>query len=622
MSKSYLFLFHLGPVQSFIAQARKTQDLYAGSQLLGNLMHLALGCAKVQGHEIIFPYFDANGCNTNLEANQEAYPNHFLARLNMEQERVQKFGEALENLLHEQLCKTALEKFKPVMPESDAKACAEQINRVLVNLILHTCAHARALGAQTNLNSNGFLEIYWVAMEEGENYGECYKQLEQRLGALKQARQWEHLLETGRKCSVNGQYNVKVYRKTKDEQTKPLEAIRKNKLFAEKNFIVNNKDRHIKLRHLQLGEGLCAISFLKRLYKDDLKNPFPSTAAIALLHLYKNAEIRQLIEAFESMVEDGYDEQLLYEENLNERYIERYGVVIKNGYDLTSLQDQQEKIKKVGPKLSKHYALLRFDGDNMGQWLSKAPDSDKQREFSKILRDFSNKIKDYVDEPEQHRGRTIYAGGDDFLALVNLSALFDVLKKIQCEFKTVRPKIPIPNGTATFSISTSVLIAHYKTPLQKVVNYSDELLKKTKTTLQDADKDGLGMAFMKKTGFIGELIVKNRQLDLLTRLFGAIQSEQMNSRFIYRFAETFGAWRNEENRYEHFSEWETQTQLVRTEFRRLMLKEVKKEYKTQMEALCEDMLSALLDTNHHRQTIQLEPLLQAVRIVEALNAEI
>lgn len=34
---SYLFLFTIGPVQSFIAQARKTRDLYAGSKILGGL---------------------------------------------------------------------------------------------------------------------------------------------------------------------------------------------------------------------------------------------------------------------------------------------------------------------------------------------------------------------------------------------------------------------------------------------------------------------------------------------------------------------------------------------------------------------------------------------------------
>ncbi|NTW88345.1 MAG: hypothetical protein HGB26_04300 [Desulfobulbaceae bacterium] len=33
-AQQYLFLFTIGPVQSFIAQARKTRDLYAGSAIL------------------------------------------------------------------------------------------------------------------------------------------------------------------------------------------------------------------------------------------------------------------------------------------------------------------------------------------------------------------------------------------------------------------------------------------------------------------------------------------------------------------------------------------------------------------------------------------------------------
>ena len=34
---NYLFLYTIGPVQSFIAQARKTQDLWCGSTLLSEL---------------------------------------------------------------------------------------------------------------------------------------------------------------------------------------------------------------------------------------------------------------------------------------------------------------------------------------------------------------------------------------------------------------------------------------------------------------------------------------------------------------------------------------------------------------------------------------------------------
>jgi len=38
----YLFLFTISPVQSFIAQARKTKDLYDGSKLLTDLIKVAI----------------------------------------------------------------------------------------------------------------------------------------------------------------------------------------------------------------------------------------------------------------------------------------------------------------------------------------------------------------------------------------------------------------------------------------------------------------------------------------------------------------------------------------------------------------------------------------------------
>lgn len=40
--KNYLFLFTISPVQSFISQARKVQDLAAGSKLLSDLISEAI----------------------------------------------------------------------------------------------------------------------------------------------------------------------------------------------------------------------------------------------------------------------------------------------------------------------------------------------------------------------------------------------------------------------------------------------------------------------------------------------------------------------------------------------------------------------------------------------------
>ena len=54
----YLFLFTVGPVQSFIGQARKTQDLYAGSFLLSHLIDSAMKEIedKVNNCKFIFPH--------------------------------------------------------------------------------------------------------------------------------------------------------------------------------------------------------------------------------------------------------------------------------------------------------------------------------------------------------------------------------------------------------------------------------------------------------------------------------------------------------------------------------------------------------------------------------------
>ncbi len=77
----YLFLFSIGPVQSFIAQARKPQDFAAGSQILSELVDLAMqGLPK---DRIIFPSPDI-----------ENKPNRFIAVIATD--TPQEFGEVVE----------------------------------------------------------------------------------------------------------------------------------------------------------------------------------------------------------------------------------------------------------------------------------------------------------------------------------------------------------------------------------------------------------------------------------------------------------------------------------------------------------------------------------------------
>ena len=67
---THLFLFTIGPVQSFIAQARKTRDLYAGSRLLSELVLTGMDVFVKYGGEVIFP-----------KSRSTSQPNRFLGRI-------------------------------------------------------------------------------------------------------------------------------------------------------------------------------------------------------------------------------------------------------------------------------------------------------------------------------------------------------------------------------------------------------------------------------------------------------------------------------------------------------------------------------------------------------------
>ena len=55
MSEQKHFQFTLGPVQGFVAQARRTRDFWAGSFILSWLSGVAMRAVQAQDGTIIFP---------------------------------------------------------------------------------------------------------------------------------------------------------------------------------------------------------------------------------------------------------------------------------------------------------------------------------------------------------------------------------------------------------------------------------------------------------------------------------------------------------------------------------------------------------------------------------------
>ena len=83
-----LFLFTIGPVQSFIAQERKNLDLYAGSKILSRLCNVAMETARQEGIKIIVP---------QVVEGVESLPNRFVGKIaESDDQKLAEIGNKIE----------------------------------------------------------------------------------------------------------------------------------------------------------------------------------------------------------------------------------------------------------------------------------------------------------------------------------------------------------------------------------------------------------------------------------------------------------------------------------------------------------------------------------------------
>jgi CRISPR-associated protein Cmr2 len=456
--KKHLFIFTIGPVQSFIAQARKTQDLYAGSQLLSDLIDFAMKEVQSKG-EVIFPFAGAT-----------SKPNRFVAKISSDD--IKKTGNDLQIAVKEKLLSIAEDAFKE-------------------KPTFYAIAEAQL---------EDFLESYWAAIiyDENKDYNEQYKELERTLGAVKNYRAYSQFSEQGRKCAVNGFYNALFYRR-KEKENDSENILKERKYLPSNALIIRDSDR-VGLGELQHGEGVCGLTFLKRHYK--AQQTFPSVANIALMHLWQNETIRKSLELEQMLIcdnksmrtIDAFNGQLLYSENINEAFFKEQDTKCTWECADESLKKLTKLVKKEGLKFIKYYAAIVFDADGMGEKLSACTTIKEHQDLSQKLSDYANWARDYVDNG---RGKAIYAGGDDFMGLLNLTTLFETIEKLRKEFGE-------RFEAEKMTFSAGIAIAHYKTPLDEVLNYARKMEHKAKK--QDK-KNSFAIAVMKHSGEVHETVL-------------------------------------------------------------------------------------------------------------------
>lgn len=471
MASNYLVVFTIGPVQSFIAQARRTQDLYAGSRMLSALTREAyllfskkLADAK-RTHSLIFPAF-VGTTGDPVQSN----PNRFAIKVTYDS------GKELQ-----ELCRKVEEELRKDLFLEPALQS------------LSTLSKFTKVQQDAKVQLNNHLEVYWAAIaldETTSDYREDYLAIEKYLAATKNLRAFRQSGEAGRKCNVDGIRNalfVKPFTDGREGKRVPA--------FVQDRYC-EIPDTDTRLSH---GEGLSALSMYKRIY--DKQGDFPSTARIALLEqladIAKNEDKQAALEAYRQAFPGNWDEQLLYPENISAQYFKKHGLQAKleekEGRQVVSpeVQERYEALLRlVGPFTPSYYAIIIFDGDKMGEWFHGKYLEDQKKLFNfqqhlkELLQAYATWALGYLDEP---KGRAIYAGGDDFLGLINLHHLFEVLQMLRLKFdeyvnqplKEEKGKYSIKSD-ANFSFSAGISIAHYKQPLNTVLEEARKAEKEAK----------------------------------------------------------------------------------------------------------------------------------------------
>ena len=541
----FMLMFTIGPVQSFIEAARKTEDLWMGSYIFSYLVATAMDEVKCDGVALIYPaignqsafaYWKDQGFAT------PSFPNLFLAiGDDLCQETLIARAEAAENRVKTQfevMAKCVLDKvFEDWTGTYVEKLYEKQIT--------------------------DFFDVYWVITERETNqsYGAWYDYTASSLAAIKNCRTFKQSSEFGRKCSLDGTREILHLKENESVD----EAMEWWKEFAEDNP-----------KYCRPKEALCAVSLTKRIgrhflenaskFSREFSNPeerprFPSTSEVSTaafkeqlqrippaLVCYKEfcQEVLKLkasddedaaiptirpLPKIKCPLPDNVDGEWLYEETWDPNYLKRYYNI-----DVSKQRGRIEHCKclrsqlvdLIGDEPGKYYAVIALDADDMGERIREA----KSRKAHEILSDdliqYTKDARRIVEE--EHLGKLTYAGGDDLLALVNLKDLLPMLKALREKF----PKFT--------TISVGVCIAHNKMPLTDVLRHARRMEKTAKNI--DNDKNAVGIALFKHSGNTSEVVTHwtHRHPDgdmevlrICQKLMRLLDDNEVSRRFLYTF---------------------------------------------------------------------------------------
>lgn len=447
----------IGPVQDFIATARKGQDLWFGSWLLSELARAAAEAAQAEGAELIMP------APASLKG-QGAVANKVVARVAAKDALA--VANTVESAARNRLMALATSVFDRIAASSPG-------------------AHFQRRNAE--LQVADLLEIAWVVVDEVNGaWGETRRRAEAALAARKSLRDFAPVSwgEAVPKSRLDGQ---------------------RESVIDEAAFNGGKQNGHAERLRKTFGVGpterLCGVGLLKRNGRHALTPEQArgarviSTAHVASWSLRRvwneppvaqsSAAQSRLKAAFErfvanlpdrgqslSRVPQGHEDPVLgridglvlFAERLAEDYEgsqlftarQELSVFLREARCIVEEQGGRWRI------LSPYYAILRADGDRMGPWLDGLTTPKDHQNASAALATFAASAETVV---AQHHGHCVFAGGDDVLALLPVATALDCTAALNHAFTDAIARGPKSSSSAP-TLSVGVQIAHASDPFR------------------------------------------------------------------------------------------------------------------------------------------------------------
>lgn len=448
---SHLLAISVGPVQEFIAAARRTRDLWFGSYLLSEISRAVAKAAEDQGGRLIFP--------ASLDVDNVA-----------------------------NIILTELDAGDPKEVAAKAKAAAqEQWMEFAKEARREASGVIRAATWEDQVQD--VIEFYTAWAPRSANYRSDRICVMRLLAGRKNCRDFKQpeFDDTGLpKSSLDGQ------RPTVLVGPKPGESRE------------TYRDNWPKNLRLSAGEQLDVVGVTKRLgkEKDEIDPRYPSVARVAaetwLRGVQRQGKLDALKAACETLVAKGLHR--VREEKY--QYFSYEGTVIYRDRhpDLRKelrlgdkdLDGVAAALKEIGGDPTPYLAVLIADGDKMGEALSGLESADAHREFSGALARFAGKARNIVNDDN---GVLVYAGGDDVLAFVPVDKSLACARKLHDKFGVLLEGYRNAEGKSP-TLSVGVAIGHFMENLEDLLEYGRLAEKRAK----QPDRDGLAVHLHKRGG--------------------------------------------------------------------------------------------------------------------------